>query len=131
MGRKKAQPTQKLSPKPKGLSAAESKAYDEALEQSARSDSWKPEAPGETLIAKLVGRRTIDTQNGQCDVVDLETKDRGVLGLILGTVLAKEFERVKPKVGNSLVIIYRGTYDSGKKGRSPARLFSVAKIGKK
>jgi hypothetical protein len=95
-------------------------------ERGSFPEPWKPEA-GETLIGIVRDRRSVDTDDGQRDVLELERPDGTRVSVWLSrAVLREEIDRANPKLGDGLGIKYLGERE-GKSGR-PYHLYRVRRL---
>lgn len=111
---------------PPGLSPSERKAW-EAAAVHAGGAVWTPEKPGDMITGKLLSSQEEKSKFGPQRVLMLDTKD-GKKRVYCSTVLASEFERAAPKVGQTLLILFKGLA-GGKRGR-PAKIFGLSIVGK-
>lgn len=111
---------------PPGLTPAQRKAW-EAATSGGGSDSWQPESIGDYITGKLISEQERPSKFGPCRVLELDCgKKDGTKSVWCSSVLEREFVRVGPKKGNTLMIVYQGKVQ-GKKGR-PARLFGLSVV---
>jgi len=119
---------------PKGLSPAAQVAWEAAAVQS--GGSWSPQAQGEGLIGKLVSATEESGKYGtqrvlhfsDAEVIDAAGKVQqvGQTKVYCSTILESEYQRIQPKVGDQLLVLFKGHYSTGR-GR-PARLFAMSVV---
>jgi hypothetical protein len=112
---------------PKGLSPAQQKAWESAAMEN--QGSWQPTEQGEHITGKLLSSSEEKGKYGEQRVLHIETAE-GVRKVYCSTVLESEFQRVQPTNGQHVLILFKGTYSTGR-GR-PAKLFGLSIVeGKK
>jgi len=67
------------------------------------------------LVGKLTGIKDVETMYGEAQVALIENEDDGqIVSVILGTVLANQFEKQEIKIGERVAITYFGKVDKYK-----------------
>jgi hypothetical protein len=90
------------------------RSLDERLDSFA--EAWKPE-PGEKLVGVVVDLDSRETEYGRYAIVTLRTDEGDERAVhAYHTVLAREFEKRTPRLGERLGVKYLGKSDKGYEG---------------